>query len=84
MVMSFWLSFFPRGALDELLNLIESVSEGFPYYFYRKKKKTKEKNKQKKKHPFITRRIARPSLHDSKSSQSVGALPHDNHDLLRL
>ena len=24
------LSFFPRGVLDELLNLIESVSEGFP------------------------------------------------------
>ena len=24
------LSFFPRGFLDEILNLIESVSEGFP------------------------------------------------------
>ena len=24
------LSFFPRGVLDEALNLIESVSEGFP------------------------------------------------------
>ena len=24
------LSFFPRGVLDEILNLIESVSEGFP------------------------------------------------------
>ena len=23
------LSFFPRGVLDEILNLIESVSEGF-------------------------------------------------------
>ena len=23
-------SFFPRGVLDEILNLIESVSEGFP------------------------------------------------------
>ena len=29
------LFFFPRGILDEILNLIESVSEGFPSYFYR-------------------------------------------------
>ena len=28
------LSFFPRGVLDELLNLIESVSEDFPSYFF--------------------------------------------------
>ena len=27
--------FFPRGVLDEILNLIESVSEGFPSYSYR-------------------------------------------------
>ena len=26
------LSFFPRGVLDEILNLIESVSESFPSY----------------------------------------------------
>ena len=26
------LSFFPPGVLDEILNLIESVSEGFPSY----------------------------------------------------
>ena len=26
------LSFFPRGVLDEILNLIESVSEDFPSY----------------------------------------------------
>ena len=26
------LSFFPRGVLDEIMNLIESVSEGFPSY----------------------------------------------------
>ena len=26
------LSFFPRGVLDEILNLIVSVSEGFPSY----------------------------------------------------
>ena len=26
------LSCFPRGVLDEILNLIESVSEGFPSY----------------------------------------------------
>ena len=28
------LSFFPRGVLDEILNFIESVSEGFPSYSY--------------------------------------------------
>ena len=28
------LSFFPRDVLDEILNLIESVSEGFPSYFF--------------------------------------------------
>ena len=28
------LSFFPRGVLDEILNLIESVSEGFTSYSY--------------------------------------------------
>ena len=27
------LSFFPRDVLDEILNLIESVSEGFPTYY---------------------------------------------------
>ena len=32
MMVSFCLSFFPRGVLDEILNLIESVSEGFPSY----------------------------------------------------
>ena len=31
----FVLSFFPRGVLDEILHLIESVSEGFPSYSYR-------------------------------------------------
>ena len=53
------LSFFPRGVLDEILNLIESVSEGFPSYSYtayssksemniyrvaKKQKKKKKKN----------------------------------------
>ena len=33
MVMFFVLSFFPRGVSDEILNLIESVSEDFPSYF---------------------------------------------------
>ena len=28
------LSFLPRGVLDEILNLIESVSEVFPSYSY--------------------------------------------------
>ena len=29
------LSFFPRGVLDEILNLIESVSEDFPSYCFK-------------------------------------------------
>ena len=32
MMVSFVLSFFQPGVLDEILNLIESVSEGFPSY----------------------------------------------------
>ena len=32
MMVSFVLSFFPRGVLDEILNSIVSVSEGFPSY----------------------------------------------------
>ena len=34
MLVSFVLSFFPRDVLDEILNLIGSVSEGFPSYSY--------------------------------------------------
>ena len=34
MMVSFVLSFFPRDVLGEILNLIESVSEDFPSYFY--------------------------------------------------
>ena len=30
------LSFFPRGVFDEILNLIESVSEGFLSYSYKR------------------------------------------------
>ena len=37
MMVSFVLSFFPRDVLDEILNLIESVSEDFPSYFYHNK-----------------------------------------------
>ena len=32
MVVSFVLFFFPRDVLNEILNLIESFSEGFPSY----------------------------------------------------
>ena len=32
MLVSFMLSFFPRDVLDGILNLIGSVSEGFPSY----------------------------------------------------
>ena len=35
------LSFFPRGVLDEILNLIESVSEDFPSYSFRIQAKRK-------------------------------------------
>ena len=35
-MVSFVLSFFPRDVLDEILNLIESVSEDFPSYFWRR------------------------------------------------
>ena len=38
MMVSFVLSFFPRDVLDEILNLIESVSEDFPSYSYNKSK----------------------------------------------
>ena len=34
MMVSFCAVFFPRGVLDEILNLIGSVSEGFPSYFW--------------------------------------------------
>ena len=34
MMVSNVLSFFPRGVLDEILNLIEAVSEGFPSYSF--------------------------------------------------
>ena len=42
MMVSFVLSFFPRDVLDEILNLIESVSEDFPSYFYIQSLFTKE------------------------------------------
>ena len=32
MMMSFCAVFFPLGVLNEILNLIESVAEGFPFY----------------------------------------------------
>ena len=35
------LSFFPRDVLDEILNLIESVSEGFPSYSHMCREYTK-------------------------------------------
>ena len=36
------LSFFPRGVLDEILNLIESVSEDFPSYSSREVNRSKK------------------------------------------
>ena len=35
MMVSFVLSFCPRDVLDEILNLIELVSDGFPSYSYK-------------------------------------------------
>ena len=43
MMVSFVLSFFPRDVLDEILNLIESVSEDFPSYSCHGKGKISEK-----------------------------------------
>ena len=40
MMVSFVLSFFPRDVLDEILDLIESVSEGFPTYTFKLFSKT--------------------------------------------
>ena len=42
MLVSFVLSFFPRAVLDEILNLIGSVSEGFPSYSYNVQKRQTE------------------------------------------
>ena len=44
MMVSFVLSFFPRDVLDEILNLIESVSEDFPSYSSRYKRPIKREN----------------------------------------
>ena len=46
MMVSFVLSFFPRDVLDEILNLIESVSEDFPSYSYTIPRLFFKKNKQ--------------------------------------
>ena len=40
------LSFFPRDVLDEILDLIESVSEGFPTYSSIKNIQHIQKNEQ--------------------------------------
>ena len=43
MMVSFVLSFFPRDVLDEILNLIESVSEDFPSYSTVRNEKRRDK-----------------------------------------
>ena len=43
-MVSFVLSFFPRDVLDEILNLIESVSEDFPSYSFRVPEKKDNKD----------------------------------------
>ena len=42
------LSFFPRGVLDEILNLFETVSEGFPSYFPNPFNESTQEKKKKK------------------------------------
>ena len=42
MIVSFVLSFFPRDVLDEILDLIESVSEGFSTYSHLQSPDAKE------------------------------------------
>ena len=38
MTVAFVLSFFPRDVLDGILELIETVSEGFPTYSYKQRR----------------------------------------------
>ena len=40
------VSFFPQGVLDEILNLIGSVSEGFPSYSYYYEPENKAQSRQ--------------------------------------
>ena len=48
MMVSFVLSFFPRDVLDEILNLIESVSEDFPSYSLMAKRQTAKQMKSRR------------------------------------
>ena len=57
MLVSFVLSFFPRDVLDEILNLIGSVSEGFPSYFYNNFRKA-ELNLKISGLPFLSQKSA--------------------------
>ena len=58
---SFVLSFFPLDVLDEIWDLIESVSEGFPTYSCRKIGQTQYLVKfEIKPHPIIRARVGRP------------------------
>ena len=41
------LSFFPRAVLDEILNLIESVSEGFPSYSHLRPDSTRSRSRER-------------------------------------
>ena len=59
------LSFFPRGVLDEILNLIESVSKGFPSYSFlvlilgsfKARGKKQMKNARRKKNYYFSQRF---------------------------
>ena len=54
------LSFFPRGVLDEILNLIESVSEDFPSYSFAKSKDEMDSLKGMLQHRNGRKRIGQP------------------------
>ena len=47
------LSFFPREVLDEILNLIESVSEDFPSYFFMLLMCKQSRDTMKKQQPIL-------------------------------
>ena len=69
MVMSFVLSFFPRGVLDEILNLIESVSEDFPTYSQKLIASQKYKAKPENKRNLQTRKLENLKQSTSKKAR---------------
>ena len=70
------LSFFPRGVLDEILNLIESVSEEFPSYSFNldiSKPSASRKVRELCQHFSLDQRINEPT-HYTELSSSISDL----------